>query len=127
MHDDIVRRIQPLPLEFFGDYRDRSVRLVPDNAPSAVFTGKLTAFVVERIAVAIARWLPERRHARVVLDPPELDVVWNIAPDEIFSDAIPRRPFGPERARVQPPNRRVAHDIPPEAGRERHHVGIRVR
>ena len=126
MHDDVVRRIQPLALELVGDDRHRAVRLVAHDAAAAVLARELPAFVVERVAVAVAGRIAERRDAAVVFDPAHLDVVRNVAPHQIAPDAVPGRPFGPQRADVQPPDDGVADDVAAEPIVERDDVGIGI-
>ena len=100
--------------------------LVADDAPAAVLAGELPAFEVEGVAVAVAGRIAERRHAAVFFDPAHLHVVRDVAPHQIPADAVPRRPFGPQRADVQPLDRRVADDVAPEARVERDDVRIGI-
>ena len=122
MDDDVVRRVQALALKLLGDDRHRAVRLVAHDAPAAVLARELPPFVVERVAVAVARRIAEHRHAAVVFDPAHLHVVGDVAPHQIAPDAVPRQAFGPQRADVQPPDHRVADDVAPEARIERDDV-----
>ena len=126
MHHDVVRRVEPLALKLLGDHRDRAVRLVAHDAPAAVLAGELTPFVVERVAVAVAGRIAEHRDAAVVFDPAHLHVVRDVAPHQVAADAVPRRPFGPERADVQPLDRRVADDVAAEARIERDDVRVGI-
>ena len=115
MHDDVVRRVEPLALELVGDHGDRAVRLVAHDAAAAVLAGELAALEVEGVAVAVAGWIAKHGHATVVVDPAHLHVVGDVAPDQIAADAVPCRTFGPQRPRVQPLDRRVADDVAAEA------------
>jgi hypothetical protein len=61
-----------------------------------VLTGDLPALVVERVAVAVAGWIAEAaRDVIVLLEPAQILVVGNVAPQQVAADAAPRRPFGP--------------------------------
>ena len=115
-----------LPWNLLGDRRHRAVALVARDPSSAVLARELTAFVVERVAVAVARRIPERRHAAVFVDPPHLHVVRDVAPHQILADAVPRRPFGPQRPDVQALDDRVEDDVAPERRRERDDVRIGI-
>ena len=87
---------------------------------------QLPALVVERVPVAVAGRIAERRHPSVVFDPAHLHVVGNIAPHEIAADAVPRRTFRPLRADMEPLDRRVEDDVAAEARIERDDVGIGI-
>src|SRR5439155_8996281 len=99
MRDDVVGRVEPLAVVLVGDERDGPVVLVAHHAPGQVLARELAALEVERVAVAVVRRLAEHGHAAVVLQPPELPVVGDVAPDEIASLAAPRGAFRPQRAR----------------------------
>ena len=61
--------------------------LVARDAPAAVLARELPALEVERVAVAVAGRLAERRDVRVVLEEAQLAVVRDVAPDEVAADA----------------------------------------
>ena len=126
MHDDVVRRVQALALKLLRDHGHGAVRLVAHDAASAMLAGQLAAFVIERVAVAVAGWIAEHRDAAVVFDPAHLDVVRNVAPHQVAADAVPRRPFRPQRADVQPLDGRVADDVAAEARIERDDVRVGI-
>ena len=71
-----------------------------------MFAGKLAAFEIESVAVAVAGGTAECGDAAIVsdpaFDPAHLDVVGDVAPDEVAAHAIPRRTLGPGRSRVKP-------------------------
>jgi len=73
-----------------------------------VLAGDLTALEVERVAVAVAGRFAKHAHMAVLFQPPQLDVVGNVAPQEIPANATPRRPFRPQRAGMQALDRGVA-------------------
>src|SRR5499427_8913026 len=73
-----------------------------------MLAGKLAPLEVEGIAVAVVGRGPEHLHAAVVFQPAQLAVVGDVAPDQAAPLAAPRRALGPERARPQPLDRRVA-------------------
>src|SRR5580700_10578489 len=111
MHHDIVRRVQPLAFELVGDDGDGAIVFVAHHAASAVFAGKLAAFVIERVAVAVAGGITEGGDAAVFFKPSHLDVVGDVAPDEISPDAVPRRTLGPKRSRMELFDGGVADDV----------------
>ena len=84
-----------LPWNLLGDDRDAAVRLVADDAAAAVLARELPPLVVEGVAVAVARRVPERRHAAVVVDPAHLHVVRDVAPHQVAADAVPGRALRP--------------------------------
>ncbi len=124
MRHDVVGRVQPLALEAIGDHRDRAVVLVAHDAAGQVLARKLPALEVERVAVAVVRRHAKDAHAAVVLEPAHLPVVRDVAPHQITSDAAPRRPLGPQRARPQALDRRVRLTQAVEQRIDRQHVGI---
>jgi hypothetical protein len=127
MWHDVVRRIESLALVRVGDDRDRAIVLVPNDAPGQVLARELAALEVERVAVAVVRRHAEHLHASVVLEPPQLPIVRDVAPDEIAPLPAPRRAFRPERTRPQPLDRCVALPVAVEQRIDRDHVGIDVR
>ena len=126
MDHDVVGRVQALALELVRDYRDRAVIFIAHHAPAAVFAGKLAAFEIEGVAVAVAGWIAEGGDAAVFLDPAHLDVVGDVAPDEVAADAIPRRALGPKRAGVEALDGGVADHVFAEAIIERDDVGVGI-
>src|SRR5207247_5082161 len=98
MHDDVVGGVQPLALILVGDYGDGPGRLVPDDATAAVLARELPALVVERVAVAVPGRVTEDRDVAVLFNPAHLDVVGDVAPDQVPADSVPGRTFGPQRA-----------------------------
>jgi hypothetical protein len=86
----------------------------------------LAAFVVERIAIAVAGRISEDRHASIIFDPPHLNVIRDIAPHKVSAYAIPCRPFCPECSKVLAPDDGVVHDVSPEPIVERNDVRIRI-
>ena len=94
-----------------------------------VFAGDLPSLAVERIAIAITCRLPHDTHVAVLFQPAELSVLGNIAPDQVSAYAIPGRPLGPEAARVEPLNRRVANLVfrEPRVDDNKVRVGVAAR
>src|SRR5437764_2749634 len=90
-----------------GDDGHRAVELVAHDAATNVFTGKLSALEIERVAVAVVRRHAEYADVTIVLDVAHLPVVRNVAPDEIAADRTPRRSFRPQRAGPQTLDRSV--------------------
>ncbi len=118
--------LRRLPSKLVGDDGDRAVRLIADHAAAAVFAGKLAAFEIEGVAVAVAGGIAEDGDAAVFFDPAHLDVVGDVAPDQIAADAVPGRAFRPKRAGVEAVDDGVADDVAAEAIVERDDVGIGV-
>ena len=83
-----------------GEDGPYSIVLVADNLPRAVLAGDLSSLEVERVAVRVARRVTEDRDVAVLFQPAHLDVVGDVAPEEIAADAVPGRAFGPEHLRV---------------------------
>src|SRR5262249_38167113 len=81
---------------------------------------------VEGVAVAVAGGAAHHADVAVVVEPAELDVVGDVAPDEIVADAVPGRPFSPEHAGVQPLDRRIADLVLLKAFVERDEVRIGI-
>ena len=100
--------------------------LVARHAPAAVLARELPALEVEGVAVAVAGRVAEGRDPVVVLDPAQLRVGRDVAPDHVAADAVPGRALGPRRAEVQPLDQRVEDHVLPERRIERDDVGVRV-
>ena len=124
MRHHVVGRVEPLAVEHGRDDARRPVELVAHHAPGDVLAGELAALEVERVAVAVVRRRAEHADVAVVLDPPELPVVRDVAPHQIAALRAPRRPFRPERAGPQPLDRGVRLPQAVEGGLHGEHVGI---
>ena len=72
-----------------------------------MLAAELPALEVEHVAVAVVRRQPKHADAAVVLDPAQLPVVGDVAPDQVAPLRAPRRALGPERAGPQALDRRV--------------------
>src|SRR5690606_18091419 len=124
VHDGVVGCVELLAVIFVRQHRYLAVVLVTNDLTCTVLAGDLPAFEIERIAVAVARGIAETAaHMAILLEPAQVLVVGNIAPDTIASDAAPRWPLGPQRAGVEPHDRRVA-ELGLEALVENHDVRI---
>jgi hypothetical protein len=115
-----------LPFELIGDHRDRAVGLIANHAAAAVLARELTAFIVEGIAIAVAGRITEHRHARVVFDPAQLHVGWNVAPHQILTHTVPGGTFSPGGSGVEPFDAGVADHIAPEARVESDDVRVGI-
>src|SRR5918993_1884492 len=82
--------------------------------------------MIKRVAVAVARWLTKDGNAPIILDPPHLPIVRDVAPDQVLPLAVPRRSFAPHATCPQPLNRRVADANRVECGIVRDDVGIGI-
>ena len=63
---------------------------------------ELPALKIERVAIAVVRRHAEYADLTVLLEPAQLAVIGDIAPDKIAPDAVPCGTLGPERTRVEP-------------------------
>ena len=126
MNHNVIRRVEPLASEFVGDHRDGSVVFVTRHAAVAVLAGKLPPLEVEGVAVAVAGRIAEHRDPPVLLRPAHLNVVGDVAPHQIPADPIPSRTLRPQRARVDPFDRRVADHVLLKAIVHSHDVGVGI-
>src|SRR5712671_6347974 len=95
MGRDVVWRIEVLALPALGDHADRAVMLVANHTPAAMLARDLSSLMIERVAVAVVRWLAEHRDAPVIFDVAQLAIIGDVAPDEIASLGAPGRAFVP--------------------------------
>ena len=79
----VVGGVERLALELVGQHGDAAVVLVADHAAVAVLAGDLPALVVERVAVAVAGRVAEDADVAVLLQPAQLDVVGDVAPEQV--------------------------------------------
>ena len=107
MRNGIVRRVQALAVVRISDHRCRAVKLVTHNAASQMLARNLAALVVEGVAIAVVRRHAEYADATIVLQPPQLSIVGDVAPDQIMPLSIPGRALRPERAGPEPLDRRI--------------------
>ena len=128
VNNRVVGSIQLLAVDLVRQHGDRAVVLVTDHAAVAVLAGNLAARPVERVAVGIARGVAERADVPVLFQVPHLDVVGNVAPEQVATHAIPRRALGPEHvlAVVNAADGRVAELVLLEAVVDHDDVGIGV-
>ena len=124
MGHGVVGRVEPLALERVGDAPHRAVELVADHAPPQMLAGDLPPLEVEGVAVAVVRRQAEDRHAAVVLDPAQLPVVRDVAPDQVAALSVPGRPLGPERPGPQALDGRVRLRQAVERRVDRDDVGV---
>ncbi|MFD1378633.1 hypothetical protein [Fodinicurvata halophila] len=100
--------------------------LVSNDPPCLVFAGDLAAFPVEGVAVAVSRGIAELAgNVLVFLEPAQLFVAWNVAPDEIAANTVPGGSLSPERTGVKPDDRRIA-DLGGEPWIELDDVWLRI-
>src|SRR5690348_16072866 len=99
MHNDVVRRIETLPLKRRGNHRDRAIVFVPDDPPVHVLARELPALVVECVAVGETGRLTVLADMAVFWNQPHLPVIGNVAPHQELTRSAPSGPFGPKRSR----------------------------
>src|ERR1700687_5193877 len=109
MNHDVIWRVQRFTVVLVGNYSDAAIVLVTDHAPSAVFTGKLAAFEIESVSVAVTRGTAKSADVIVLLNKAQLPVVGNIAPQQIASLSAPGRTLGPLCTGVVPVDDRVEY------------------
>ena len=122
--DHVVGRGERLAREAVGQHRRRTVQLVADHAPAGVLAGDLAALLVEAVAVGIVARRAEGGDVSVLIEPPHLAVVGNVAPDQIPADRVPGRPLRPEGSGPEAADRAVRDDVGLEGRIEREHVWI---
>ena len=94
----VIGRVESLAVVIVGDDRDRAVELIAGNASCEMLARHLPALEVKGITVAVVRRRAEQAHATVVLEPSQLTIVGNVAPDKITALSVPSRPLRPESA-----------------------------
>ena len=124
--DGVVGGIERFAVEPVSQDGRLAVVLVADDAAVAVLAGDLAALAIEGVAVGVAGGVAHHADVAVVLEPAELDVVGDVGPDEVLADAVPGRALGPEHARMEAPDGRVADLDLGEALVEDDDVGIGV-
>ena len=82
MWNDVIRRIQALPVVRIRDHSHGAVVFPADYAAQQVLARNLTALKIERVAVAVVGRVAVLRDAPVVEDPAPLDVPRYVTPDE---------------------------------------------
>ena len=98
--DGVVGRVELLAVDFFREHGDAAVGFVACDAAREVFARDLSALIVEGIAVGIIRRLTEDADVAVLLEPAQLAVVGDVAPEQVAPDSVPSRAFGPQHVRV---------------------------
>src|SRR5690348_17095592 len=83
MDDDVIRPVEPFPVELVGQNGDFAGLLVANKTPGLVLASELAALPVERIAIAEIGWFAKYVHMAVFFEPAHLAVVRNVAPDQI--------------------------------------------
>ena len=126
MNDDVVGRVERFVLPLVSQHGDGTIVLVADDAPVAVFAGKLAPFEVERVAVAVAAGIAEHADVAVLLEQAHLAVVRNVAPDKVTANAVPGATLSPQRSSPELLNRCVADLVFGEPLVEHDDVGIGI-
>ena len=126
MNDDVVGRVERFVLPLVSQHGDGTIVLVADDAPVAVFAGKLTPFEVEGVAVAVVGRVAKDAHVAIIRKPPILNVVRNITPNQITADAVPRATLSPQRSSPELLNRCVADLVSGEPLVEHDDVGVGI-
>src|SRR5260370_20779335 len=100
--------------------------LVARHSPPKVFAGKLPPFEVERVAVAVTRWVTERSNVSVLFEKTQLPVIRNIAPHQVLPLRAPRRPLRPLRPYVMPVDDGIEYLVLGEALVHRYNIRIGI-
>jgi hypothetical protein len=82
--------------------------------------------MIEGVAVAVVRGLPEDGDAIVVLKVAKLAVVRDVAPNEVPSLAAPGRALEPHASGVEAVDARVVHAQRPERRVDGDHIGVGI-
>jgi len=126
VNNQIVRRIEWLALPFIRKGCDCPVVFIAHYSTRTMLTRNLAAFPVKRVAIAIVRWVTEHAYVSIFGKPSMLDVVRNVAPDEVAPNAIPGRTFGPQHSCVQALDSSVAEFVFRETWIQNNDVSIRI-
>ena len=122
MHHNVIRRIQALAFKLIGNHRHRPVVLITNYSTPAMFAGKLPTFIIERVAIAISRWIAEHCRAAIVFNPTQLHIGRNVTPNQVATHAIPSHTFSPGSARVQALHAGIANHVFAKAIVQRNNV-----
>src|SRR6266498_14355 len=110
----IVRRVDTLALPVVSNHGDRTVVLVAHHTAIQVLERNLAAAEIERVAVTVPRGLAEDADVPIIVQPAELVIVGDVAPQQIPSLRVPGGSLRPQDglaidiAVPQAGNRRVA-------------------
>src|SRR5215510_9456089 len=91
-----------------------------------MFTGNLAALPVEGVSIAVVRRVAEGAHMTILVEPPMLNVVGNVAPDKIAPNTAPGWTFSPKHSCMQTSNRGVADLVSRKALIQNHNIRIRI-
>src|SRR2546426_4022788 len=78
------------------------------------------------IAIRAVRRIAKHADMAIVSEPPMLDVVGNVAPNQITTGTVPSRALGPQRPCVQTLNRCIGDPVFPESLVEYENVAIGI-
>ena len=128
MHHGIVGGVEGFAAVAVGEHGDLAVVLVAHHAAVAVFAGNLAPGPVEGVAVAVAAGMTEGAHVSVLFQPAQLDVVRDIAPEQITAYAVPGRSLGPKHVwiGIQPADGGVAEFVLGERRIEHEHIRLGI-
>src|SRR5262245_20846647 len=91
-----------------------------------MFAGNLAALPVEGVSIAVVRRVAEGAHMTILVEPPMLNVVGNVAPDKIAPNTAPGWTFGPKHSCMQTSNWGVADLVSRKTLIENHNIRIRI-
>lgn len=127
MDHAVIGRVQATAfLVGVGEDGDAAVVLVADHLARVVAKGDLPALEVEGVAVAVpGRRAEAAADMAVLLQPAQLLVIGDVRPEQEAADSAPGRPFGPERAVMEPHDRRIP-ELGAKARIEHHHIRVGI-
>src|SRR5207249_4984567 len=96
MGHHVVRRIEPLAVPRIRDHGDRTVELIANDPAGQVLAGQLAALEVEGVPVAVVRWTAKDADVTVILQPAELPIIGDVAPEQVATLGAPGRALGPQ-------------------------------
>src|SRR6476660_1139845 len=102
MNNEIVGRVEGFVFPFVGENRHGAAGFVSHNASSSVLARKLSPFPIERVSVAVVGRVAKNANVAIIRDPPVLNIVRNITPNQVTTDAAPGWTFRPHRSGEQP-------------------------
>ena len=128
MHHDVIGRVEFLPAKTIGQDGRLAITFIPDDSPVPMFAGKLPPLEVKGVSIAVSTGLSKVVHPAIVLNPSQLAIIGNVAPDQVLSYAVPSRPLGPKHVRtgIYSADGCIAQTIFPESRIQDQNVGIGV-
>ena len=128
MNHYVIRGIELLAPETIGQNRYLPIMFVPDDSPVPMFAGELPALKIKSVSVTVSTWFSKIVNPAIILNPSQLTVIGNVAPNQILSYPIPCRSLRPKHVRtcVYSSNGCIAQAVLPKARIQRQNVRIGI-